>query len=147
MLSSRSQMFRRERMDHTDVETNPPVSKIDRFYVPILYVTFAILIAATARNAINGLWMGYVSLAFLAAVVVSVATRMPWAHVIVQVWSFLCLLGSGSLLFSTLLRGSTAGVIGVAAILVTVMLLATYFLIRAKAVLVPRSGGRESLAP
>jgi len=126
-------------MDHTDAGT---VSKIDRFYVPILYVTFAILIVANARNAFNGLWMAYVSLALLVTVVLAVATRMRWAHAIVQAWAILCILGSVSLLVTVLYRAPTTAPIGVATTLVTVTLIAVYFLIRAKAVLVPRSGAR-----
>jgi hypothetical protein len=120
------------------------LSKSDRFYVPILYVTFAVLIVANARNAANGLWMAYWSIAFLAAVVLAVVSRMPWAHIIVQIWAFICILGNGALLFSILYRGSTAASIGVVATLVAVMLFSAYFLIRAKAVLVPRSGSRET---
>lgn len=141
-------------MDHADAapdqsgrtKGNENLSKSDRFYVPVLYVTFAILIVANARNAAHGLWMAYWSLAFLAAVVVSVASRMPWAHVIVQIWAILCIIGSGSLLSSMIYRGLTAGLAGVAATLMTVMLLSAYFLLRAKAVLVPRSRNRETQA-
>jgi hypothetical protein len=124
-------------MDHTSSGTKP--WRGDRLYVPALYTTLAILVVANVVSAANGNWIAYGFLALLAASAVSVATRMSWAHVLVQIWTFFCILGSVSLLSSSVVRGSSAARLGVEVALVALTVLCTFFLIRAKAVLISRS--------